>query len=146
MSRHTLITINPSSAAPLSLALFLNSFEKTYKMKFIISLLITGVVVALAAYIVPGAQVAGFGWAIITGLVIGLVNAVVGGILRLFTFPLNWLTFGLVSFIITILMILLSDKLMGSKFDVAGFWTAALFAIVVALIDMLFARLFASRR
>lgn len=115
-------------------------------MKFIISLLITGVVVALAAYIVPGAQVAGFGWAIVTGLVIGLVNAVVGGILRLFTFPLNWLTFGLVSFIITILMILLSDKLMGSKFDVAGFWTAALFAIVVALIDMLFARLFASRR
>ncbi len=115
-------------------------------MKFIISLLITGVVVALAAYIVPGAQVAGFGWAIVTGLVIGLVNAIVGGILRLFTFPLNWLTFGLVSFIITILMILLSDKLMGSKFDVAGFWTAALFAIVVALIDMLFARLFASRR
>lgn len=115
-------------------------------MKFIISLLITGVVVALAAYIVPGAQVAGFGWAIVTGLVIGLVNAIVGGILRLFTFPLNWLTFGLVSFIITILMILLSDKLMGSKFDVAGFWTAALFAIVVALIEMLFARLFASRR
>ncbi|MCC2598773.1 phage holin family protein [Sphingobacterium sp. FBM7-1] len=115
-------------------------------MKFIISLLITGVVVALAAYIVPGAQVAGFGWAIVTGLVIGLVNAIVGGILRLFTFPLNWLTFGLVSFIITILMILLSDKLMGSKFDVDGFWTAALFAIVVALIDMLFARLFASRR
>lgn len=115
-------------------------------MKFIISLLITGVVVALAAYIVPGAQVAGFGWAIVTGLVIGLVNAIVGGILRLFTFPLNWLTFGLVSFIITILMILLSDKLMGSKFDVDGFWTAALFAIVVALIEMLFARLFASRR
>lgn len=115
-------------------------------MKFIISLLITGVVVALAAYIVPGAQVAGFGWAIITGLVIGLVNAIVGGILRLFTFPLNWLTFGLVSFIITILMILLSDKLMGSKFDVDGFWTAALFAIVVALIDMLFASLFTRRR
>ena len=62
-------------------------------MKFIISLLITGVVVALAAYIVPGAQVAGFGWAIVTGLVIGLVNAIVGGILRLFTFHLNWLTF-----------------------------------------------------
>lgn len=115
-------------------------------MKFIISLLITGVVVALAAYIVPGAQVAGFGWAIVTALVIGLVNAIVGGILRLFTFPLNWLTFGLVSFIITILMILLSDKLMGSKFDVDGFWTAALFAIVVALIDMLFARLFTRRR
>lgn len=106
-------------------------------MRFIISLLLTGLVVAIAAYVIPGVQVAGFGWAIVTGLVIGFVNAVVGGILRLFTFPLNWLTFGLVSFIITILMIMLSDSIMGSKFDVAGFWNAALFAIVVAIIEML---------
>lgn len=106
-------------------------------MRFIISLLLTGLVVAVAAYIIPGAHVAGFGWAIITGLVIGLVNAIVGGILRLFTFPLNWLTFGLVSFIITILMVMLSDSLMGSKFDVDGFWNAALFAIVVAILEML---------
>ncbi|HLT87782.1 MAG TPA: phage holin family protein [Sphingobacterium sp.] len=107
-------------------------------MRFIINLFVTGAVIAIAAYIVPGASVANFWWAIITGLVIGLVNAIVGGILRLFTFPLNWLTFGLVSFIITILMILLSDKLMGSKFEVDGFWTAALFAIVVAIIEMIF--------
>lgn len=107
-------------------------------MSFIINLLITGAVVALAAYIVPGASVASFGWAIVTGLVIGLVNAIIGGVLRLFTFPLNWLTFGLVSFIITVLMILLSDKIMGSKFQVDGFWTAALFAIVVAIIEMIF--------
>ncbi|WDF68592.1 phage holin family protein [Sphingobacterium oryzagri] len=110
-------------------------------MRFIISLLITGVVIAVAAFIVPGAHVAGFGWAIVTGLVIGLVNAIVGGILRLFTFPLNWLTFGLVSFIITVLMIMLTDNLMGSKFDVDGFWTAALFAIVVALIEMILGRM-----
>lgn len=110
-------------------------------MRFIVSLLVTGLVIAIASFIVPGAHVAGFGWAIVTGLVIGLVNAVVGGILRLFTFPLNWLTFGLVSFIITVLMIMLSDNLMGSKFDVDGFWTAALFAIVVAIIEMILGRI-----
>ncbi|MFD1771273.1 phage holin family protein [Sphingobacterium suaedae] len=110
-------------------------------MRFIISLLITGVVIAVASYIVPGAHVAGFGWAIITGLVIGLVNAIVGGILRIFTFPLNWLTFGLVSFIITVLMIMLADNLMGNKFDVSGFWTAALFAIVVAVIEMIMGKI-----
>lgn len=106
-------------------------------MRFIINLFITGIVIALATYIVPGAHVAGFGWAIITGLVIGFVNGVFGSILRLFTFPLNWLTFGLISFIITVLMILLSDKIMGNKFEVDGFWTASLFAIVVAIIDMI---------
>ena len=110
-------------------------------MRFIISLLLTGLVVALACYIVPGASVAGFGWAIVTGLVIGLVNAVIGGLLRLFTFPLNWITFGLISFIITVLMIMLSDSLMGSKFDVDGFWSAALFAIIVAVIEMIIGKI-----
>ncbi|SFT02190.1 phage holin family protein [Sphingobacterium wenxiniae] len=111
-------------------------------MRFILSLFITGIIIAAATYIVPGAHVASFWWAIVTGLVIGFVNAIVGGILRLFTFPLNWLTFGLVSFIITVLMIMLSDTLMGTKFEIDGFWTATLFAIVVALLEMIFANLF----
>jgi len=112
-------------------------YKLAHIMKFIISLLLTGLVVAIACWVVPGAEVAGFGWAIVTGLVIGFVNATVGSILRLFTFPLNWLTLGLVSFIITVLMVLLTDSLLGSKFDVHGFWTAALFAIVVAILEMI---------
>ncbi|WP_140937692.1 phage holin family protein [Sphingobacterium lumbrici] len=110
-------------------------------MRFIISLLLTGLVIAFASYLIPGVHVAGFGWAIVTGLVIGFVNAVIGGILRLFTFPLNWLTFGLVSFVITVLMVMLSDSIMGSKFDVSGFWTAALFAIAVAVLEMIIGRI-----
>jgi len=106
-------------------------------MRFIFSLLLTGLVVTIACYIIPGASVANFGWAIITGLMIGFINAFVGGILRLFTFPLNWLTFGLVSFIITVLMIQLADTLLGNKFNVSGFWNTALFAIVVAILEMI---------
>lgn len=115
-------------------------------MRFIVSVFITGIVIALASYIVPGASVAGFGWAIVTGLVIGVVNGIIGSILRLFTFPLNWLTFGLVSFIITVLMIMLSDKLMGDKFNVDGFWSTALFAIVVAIIEMIIAQTFSKKK
>lgn len=104
-------------------------------MNFIISLLVTGLVVAVSAWIIPGVEVAGFFWAIITGLVIGLVNSIVGGLLRLFTFPLNFLTLGLVSFIITVLMIMLASSILGSKFQVSSFWTAMLFAIIVSLVD-----------
>lgn|SRR5699024_800310 len=107
-------------------------------MRFIINLLITGAIIAIAAWIIPGVQVAGFGWAILTGLVIGLVNASVGSILRFMTFPLNWLTMGLVSFIITVLMIMLSDKIMGSKFEVGGFWNALVFAIAIAIVEAIF--------
>lgn len=109
-------------------------------MRFIISLLLTGLVVAVAAFIIPGVSVAGFGWAIVTGLVIGLVNGIVGGILRLFTFPLNWLTFGLISFIITVLMIMLSSSIMGSKFHVDGFFSALFFALAVAVLEMILGR------
>lgn len=115
-------------------------------MRFVISLFITGIVIAVAAYIVPGAYVAGFGWAIITGLVIGFVNAFIGGILRLFTFPINWLTFGLISFIITVLMIMLSDNIMGNKFNIDGFWTAALFAIVVAILEIIMDKMLGNKR
>lgn len=115
-------------------------------MRFIISLLVTGLVVAIAAWVIPGVQVASFGWAIVTGLVIGLVNAVIGGILRLFTTPLNWLTFGLISFIITVLMIMLSDSIMGNKFDVDGFWTAAIFAIVVAIVEMIIGKVIGDKK
>lgn len=110
-------------------------------MGFILSLLLTGVIVAVASYIIPGVSVANFWWAILTGLVIGLVNGIVGGILRILTFPLNWLTFGLVSFIITVLMIMLASSIMGSKFHVAGFWSAFFFAIAVAVLEMILGRL-----
>lgn len=107
-------------------------------MRIIISLLLTGIIVSIASYIIPGVHVSNFIWAVITGLMIGLVNALVGGLLRFFTFPLNWLTFGLVSFVITVLMIQLTDSLLGSKFEVGGFWNATLFALVVALLEMIF--------
>ncbi len=106
-------------------------------MRFIISLLLTGAIITIATYIIPGTYVENFWWAIITGLVIAFANSIIGNILRLFTFPLNWLTFGLISFIITILMIQLSDTILGNKFEVDGFWNAALFAIIVAILEMI---------
>lgn len=106
-------------------------------MNFIINLLVTGLVIAISAWVIPGVEVAGFFWAIITGLMIGLVNSIVGGILRFFTFPLNFLTMGLISFIITVLMIMLTSSILGSKFHVSSFWTAMIFAIVVAIVEMI---------
>ena len=96
-----------------------------------------GVAVALAAYFLPGVEVSGFGSAILAGILIALANATIGTILRLLTFPINFLTLGLMSFIITVLMVLLVDSLMDS-FNTSGFFSALIFAVVLALIKMLF--------
>jgi putative membrane protein len=106
-------------------------------MKLIIEILLMGAAVAIAAYLLPGVTVDGFISAIIAAVLIALANATIGTILRLLTFPVNILTLGIMSFIITVLMVLLVDSLM-SGFNTNGFFSAMLFAIVLALIKMLF--------
>ncbi len=106
-------------------------------MRLIIEILLMGAAVAIAAYLLPGVNVANFWSALIAGILIALANATIGTILRILTFPINFLTLGLMSFIITVLMVLLVDNLMDS-FNTAGFFSALIFAIVLALIKMVF--------
>ena len=104
-------------------------------MKLIIEILLMGLAMMIGAYIVPGVTVDGYGSAIIAALLIALANATIGLILRIFTFPLNILTLGLISFVITVLMILLVDSWM-TGFNTSGFLAAAILAIVVSIIKM----------
>lgn len=105
-------------------------------MKLIIEILLMGLAMLVGAYIVPGVSVDGYGSAIIAALLIAFANATIGLILRIFTFPLNILTLGLISFIITVLMILLVDSWM-TGFNTSGFFAAAILAIAVSLIKIL---------
>lgn len=111
-------------------------------MRFILSLLLTGLTILIAVYFTPGAEVKSFFWAIIAGLLIGLINSSIGTVLRIFTLPINILTLGLVSFLITTIMILFTDFIMGSKFVIGGFWNAVLFALIVAIVDMIIGAIF----
>lgn len=106
-------------------------------MRFILSLIITGIIISLAVYFTPGAHVQNFIWAIIAGLIIGLVNGTIGSVLRLITFPINFLTLGLISFLITVLMLSFADFLMGSKFVIGGFLNTVIFAIIIAIFEMI---------
>lgn len=106
-------------------------------MKLIIEILLMGAAVAIAAFLIPGVEVSGFLSAILAGILIALANATIGTILRILTFPVNILTLGIMSFIITVLMVLLVDSIM-SGFNTNGFFSALLFAVVLALIKMVF--------
>ncbi|WP_316837456.1 phage holin family protein [Pedobacter nutrimenti] len=106
-------------------------------MRLIIEILLMGLAVLIGAYIVPGVHVDGFGSAIIAAVLIALANATVGLILRVMTFPLNFLTLGLVSFIISVLMIMLVSHFM-SSFHTSGFFASAILAIVLAIIKGIF--------
>lgn len=109
-------------------------------MKFILEILLTGLAVFLAAQIIPGVHVNGYFTAVLTGVLLAVVNATIGFLLRILTFPINILTLGLISFVITVCMVLLVSHLL-TGFRVDGFFTAALFAIVLAVLKMIFGAL-----
>ena len=96
-------------------------------IEFLISLLVTAVAVFAAAYILPGVTVKNFKTALIVALLLAIANATLGALL-------NFITFGILSFIVTILMIMLVDKLV-SGFEIKNFWWAVLFAIIIAVIN-----------
>jgi len=114
-------------------------------MKLILEILLMGLAMLLGAYFVPGVTVDGYGSAIIAAILIAIANATIGLILRIFTFPLNVLTLGLISFVITVLMILLVDHFM-TGFNTSGFIAAAILAIAVAIIKMILDSVFGTNK
>ena len=60
------------------------------------------------AYLLPGVVLKGFLAALVTALVLGLVNAIIRPILILLTLPLNILTLGLFTLVINALLIMLA--------------------------------------
>lgn len=107
-------------------------------MKFLLNVLIGGILFAVAARITPGVEITGWFWvAIVAGLVLSLVNATIGWLLRVLSFPINFLTFGLVGFVITVLMVLLTESLV-SGFVVDWIWPAIIFAIILGLVQGVF--------
>jgi putative membrane protein len=94
-----------------------------------ISLLVVG-------YLIPGIHVEGLGPALIAPVVIGLVNATVGLVLKIVTFPITILSLGLFLLIINALMLMLAAYLVPG-FAVAGFWSAFFGAIVMSLVSMI---------
>jgi putative membrane protein len=110
-------------------------------MGLIVKILLTGVAAFLAAYLLPGVQLDGYGAALILAIVLALLNAVVRPILVLLTIPVTILTLGLFLLVINALIILLADYLLGS-FQVDGFLWALIFSLVLsvfeAILDMIF--------
>ncbi|WP_322970624.1 phage holin family protein [Faecalibacter sp. LW9] len=104
-------------------------------MNFIINLLISALVVFGHANILPGVSISGYGSAIIVAIVIGLLTAFVRPILGILTLPINILTLGLFSFVITAIIILLASAIMGDSFHVDGFWYALLFGVVLGIVN-----------
>ena len=106
-------------------------------MRILLNWLVSALALWLVAQIVPGFQINGLGSALIAVVVIGLVNATLGILLKIVTFPLTIVTLGIFWWVINGLMIWVASTFVPG-FVIASFGSAFLGAIVLALVNMVF--------
>lgn len=124
-------------------------------MRFLLKLIINAFALWVTTLVVSGVTVASYDstggqWPLILtylllALIFGVVNGIVGTVIRVVAFPLYVLTLGLISLIVNGLLILIvgwiSDA-MGFGLHVAGFWSGVWAALILAIISWLLGLIF----
>lgn len=101
--------------------------------------ILSAVSLLIVTYILPGIQVEGFGAALVAAIVIGLVGATLGLVLKIILLPFIVLTLGLVYFLINGLMLKLASELVPG-FRVNGCMTAVLGSMLLTIVDFVLNR------
>jgi putative membrane protein len=114
-------------------------------MRFLLRVVLNTVAVLLAARIVPGISVASPAAAILTGLVLGVVNATIKPVLIVLTLPFTLLTLGLFIFLVNAVCLALVAWLVPG-FGVHGFWAALFGSIFISLASWVLSALVVDRR
>lgn len=105
-------------------------------MKILLHWIVSAAAIGVAAYLLPSVQVTLVA-ALVTAVVLGLLNTVLKPILVILTLPVNILTLGLFTFVINALIIMLVSWAVPG-FHVDGFLSALIFSVVLALVNMVF--------
>ena len=107
---------------------------------WLIHWLFSGVALLIVSWILPGIEVDGIGAALLAALVIGLVSATVGLILKIILLPFIILTLGIVYLLINGLMLKLASEFVPG-FRVNGCLPAVLGSILLTIVDYILERL-----
>jgi len=92
----------------------------------------------IATLIVPGITVdGGVGTYLWVALFFGLINSVFGSIIKVLTFPVSIVTFGLFLFVVNAAMLSLTAR-WSEKLEVTGFGSALLASLIISVITTLF--------
>jgi putative membrane protein len=102
--------------------------------QLIIVWLVIAAAIAITAALVPSVEVdGGFFGVLGVALVFGLVNALIGPLLRLVSLPLTLMTFGLFALVVNAVLLAITAGLTDSL-DVGGFVGVVLGALVISIV------------
>ena len=98
--------------------------------------LILSLAIMVAAYLIEGIEVRGFGSALFAAAILGILNAFFRPVLIILTLPINILTLGFFTFVINALLLMMASGVIGG-FEVHGFWAAFFGSLIISLISWL---------
>lgn len=110
-------------------------------MRFLLRWLITSIAVAAAVVLVPGIDVSGNAWlaVILSALIIGVINATLGLIVKIGAIGCIVMTLGLFNLIINAALLWLSSWIAQNWFNIGfsvdGFWPAFWGGIVISVVS-----------
>ncbi len=105
-------------------------------MRHLVLWIINAGTLVLLPYVLPGITVSSFGSALVTALVLGLINTIIRPILVLLTLPITLLTLGIFILVINALLFWMVASFVPG-FQVQGFWAAFWGAILYSIISTL---------
>ena len=106
-------------------------------MKLIVRLIASALSFWAATSLVSGLTVNGGAWTYLwVALLFGLINGLIGSLLKLFTLPAILLTFGLFTFVINAAMLMLTAR-WSEKLDVTNFWSALWASLIISIVSTL---------
>lgn len=114
-------------------------------MGFLIHWAIVAAALWLAAYLVPGVRVASVPALLVAALVLGLVNALVRPVLTILTLPITIVTLGLFYLIVNGAAFALAAALVPG-FEIDGFGSAVIGALLVSVVSWILGALFKPER
>ena len=105
---------------------------------------------AVTAWLLSGMDISGGFWAYVwVSALFGIVNVLIGTVLRILTLPLMLLTLGLFSIVVNALLLQITDGLTDhltiDEFFWTAIWAAIILSIVSVILDMVVRTALASR-
>jgi len=108
----------------------------------LLSWALNAVVLGLTGWILSGVSFGGSGWTLTwAALVFGILNTILKPILKLLTLPLAIVTLGIAWFFVSMLMLWLTDLIIGG-FNIDGFWNYVWATIIVWAVNLVLDTLF----
>lgn len=107
-------------------------------MKLIIRWAVLAFAMWIATLAIPGITVNGslttYLW---VALLFGLINSIFGSLIKVLTFPVSIVTFGLFLFVVNAAMLSLTAR-WSEKLDITGFWSALFASLIISAITTIF--------